>query len=47
MLRRIRRQLFFCGRAGCAEVSMDGLTIEERKRERRRTTLEKKPEHIS
>ena len=47
MLRRMRYQLFFCGSAGCAEVRMDGLTLDERKRERRRTTLEKKPEHIS
>ena len=47
MLRRLKRQLFFCGSYGRAEVILDGKTIEERKRERRRSTLEKTPAHLT
>lgn len=41
MVRRMKRMLFFCGSYGRVEVMQIGKTIEERKRERRRTTLEK------
>lgn len=46
MLKRIRRQLFLCGSAGRASVTFEGKTIEERRRERRRTTLEQTPTHL-
>ena len=47
MLRRAKRLLFFCGSYGRVEVILDGKTIEERKRERRRSTLEKTPAHLT
>jgi hypothetical protein len=47
MCRRMKRLLFWCGSAGRAIVCMQGKTIEERKRERRRTSLDQKAEHIS
>ncbi len=46
MLRRIKRLLFFCGSLGRAEVVLAGKTVAQRKRERRRTTLEKEPVHL-
>lgn len=46
MLRRMRRLLFFCGSLGRAEAVLVGKTVEQRKRERRRTTLEKEPAHL-
>lgn len=42
MVRRMKRMLLFCGSYGRVEVLQSGKTIEERKRERRRSTLEKK-----
>lgn len=47
MRRRAKRMLFFCGSYGRVEVILAGKTIEERKRERRRTTLEKTPAHLT
>lgn len=47
MLRKIRRQLLFCGSYRCAEAVMVGKTIAERKRERHRSTLEQTAAHIS
>lgn len=47
MLRRIRRKLFWCGSFLGAEAVMIGKNIEERKRERRRKTLEQNAVHIS
>jgi hypothetical protein len=46
MLKRIKRQLFLCGSAGRATVTFEGKTIEQRKRERRRSTLEQTPTHL-
>ena len=46
MLRRMKRQLLLCGSRGCVEVLLTGKSIEERKRERRRTTIEKTPTHL-
>lgn len=47
MARRLRRMLFFCGSARCAVVEVIGKSIEERKRERRRSTIEKSPTHLA
>lgn len=47
MLRRMRRQVLLCGSFLAARVVMIGKTIEERKRERRRATVEQKATHIS
>ena len=47
MLRKIRRQLRFCGSFRCAEAVMIGKTIAERKRERHRSSLEQTAAHIS
>lgn len=46
MKRRIRNQLLLCGSLGRAKVQVVGKSIEERKRERRRSTLEQKPTHL-
>ena len=46
MKRRIKRQLLFCLSFGRARVEVVGKTIEERKRERRRATLEQTPVHL-
>ena len=46
MARRLKRMLFWCGSSGCATVSVIGKTIEERKRERRRSTLDSEPVHL-
>ena len=46
MLRRIKRLLFFCGSRGRAEAVLVGKTVEQRKRERRRGTIEKTPVHL-
>ena len=46
MLRRLKRLLFFCGSLGRAEVVLAGKTVAQRKRERRRTTIEKEPTHL-
>ncbi len=46
MCRRMRRQLFLCGSSGRVRVVLSGMTIEERKRSRRRATLEQTPVHI-
>lgn len=46
MARRLKRMLFWCGSSGCATVSVIGKTIEERKRERRRKSLDSEPVHL-
>ena len=46
MLRRLKPRLFLCGSAGCAELILVGKTIEERKRERRRASVEQNPTHL-
>lgn len=46
MQKRIKRQLFLCGSAGRATVTFEGKTVEQRKRERRRSTLEQTPTHL-
>ncbi len=46
MLRRMRHQLRMCGSARCVELVIEGKSIEERKRERRRTTIEQTPTHL-
>ena len=46
MLKRIKRQLFLCESAGRATVTFEGKTVEQRKRERRRSTLEQTPTHL-
>ena len=46
MLRRVKRLLLLCGSQGCARVELIGKSIEERRRERHRTTLEQAPVHI-
>ena len=46
MARRLKRMLFLCGSSGCATVSVIGKTIEERKRERRRSNLNSEPVHL-
>ena len=44
--RKLRRLLRLCGSAGCAVVERTGKTLEERRRERRRTSLEETPVHL-
>ena len=46
MLRRMKQQLILCGSIGRVELILDGKSIEERKRERRRSTLEQTPVHL-
>ena len=46
MLRRMKRLLFLCGSWGRVRVELIGKSIEERKRERHRATLEQTPVHI-
>ena len=46
MKKRIRRQLFLCLSFGRAKVTVIGKSIEERKRERRRSTVEQTPTHL-
>ncbi len=46
MLRRMRRLLFLCGSSGRVTVSLVGKSLEERKRERRRATVDQKPVHL-
>lgn len=46
MGKRMTRLLKKCGSAGCANVVVVGKTIEERKRERRRTSLDSAPTHL-
>ena len=47
MCRRLRRLLLFCGSAGRTEVRLNGKTLEERKRERHRSSLDGQSPHIS
>ena len=42
----MKRLLFWCGSADCAEVLVVGKSIEERKRERRRSSLNSGPAHL-
>lgn len=46
MQKRLKRLLFWCGSYWRVSVTFEGKTIEERKRERRRATLEQKPTHL-
>ena len=46
MARRLKRMLLLCGSLGCTMVSVIGKTIEERKRERRRSSLNSDPVHL-
>ena len=46
MKKRLQTRLRLCLSAGRATVAVTGKTIEERKRERRRATLEQKPTHL-
>ncbi len=46
MARRLRHLLFLCGSSGCARVEQIGKSIEERKRERRRSDLNSEPVHL-
>lgn len=46
MEKRMKRLLSRCGSSGCAEVVVVGKSIEERKRERRRTSLDAAPTHL-
>ncbi|MBQ9774070.1 MAG: leucine-rich repeat domain-containing protein [Clostridia bacterium] len=46
MVRKLRRMLFFCGSLGCVTVSVIGKSIEERKRARRRASLDTDPVHL-
>ena len=46
MVRRMKRLLFWCGSAKCTTVKLIGKSIEERKRERRRTSLDEKGTHL-
>ena len=46
MGKRMRRLLRWCGSAGCTEVMVIGKSIEERKRERRRSSLDAAPAHL-
>lgn len=47
MCKRLRRLLILCGSAGRAVVRLEGKTLEERKRERHRQSLDQKGAHIS
>ena len=46
MQRRMKRLLMLCGSWGRVRVELIGKSIEERKRERHRSTLEQTPVHI-
>lgn len=46
MVRRVKRMLLLCGSSGRATVCIVGKTIEERRRERRRTSLDSAPTHL-
>ncbi len=46
MCRRLRLRLFLCGSVGRVQVVQIGKTIDERKRERRRSTIEQTPVHL-
>jgi len=46
MVRRMKRLLFWCGSGGCTTVKLVGKSIEERKRERRRSDLNAKGAHL-
>ena len=46
MYRRLRLRLLLCGSAGRVQVEQIGKTIDERKRERRRSTIEQTPVHL-
>ena len=46
MLRRMKRLLLLCGSWQCTRAVLVGKTVAERKRERRRTTLEQEPTHL-
>ncbi len=46
MLRRMKRLLFWCGSARCVNLCIEGKSLEERKRERRRNTIEQTPTHL-
>ncbi len=46
MARRLKRLLFLCGSSGCTRVEVIGKSIEERKRERRRSSLDSDPVHL-
>lgn len=44
--RKLLRMLRLCGSLGCVRVEQSGKTVEERKRERRRSSLETAPTHL-
>ena len=46
MVRRMKRLLALCGSAKCTTVKLIGKSIEERKRERRRESLDEKGAHL-
>jgi hypothetical protein len=46
MLRRMRAKLFWCGSAGRVRVVLQGMTLEERKKARRRKDLNEAPVHL-
>lgn len=46
MVRRMKKLLFWCGSAKCTTVKLIGKTVEERKRERRRESLDAKGTHL-
>ena len=46
MEKRMKRLLFLCGSSNCTEVLVSGKSIEERKRERRRSSLDAAPAHL-
>ena len=47
MVRRMKQQLFLCGSFLRVRVEAVGKTLDQRKRERRRTTLEQEPVHLT
>ena len=46
MLRRMKSKLFWCGSAGRVQVILQGMTLEERKKARRRKDLNGEPVHL-
>ena len=46
MVRRMKKLLFWCGSAKCTTVKLIGKTVEERKRECRRESLDEKGAHL-
>ena len=46
MEKRMNRLVALCGSSGCVKVVVVGKTIEERKRERRRSSLDSAPAHL-